>query len=495
MAGLGEVCTHVAAVLFFLETKVRINGTSTCTQQKCQWVVPTFQKSIPYLPVKEIDFTSAKVKKRKIDDAANSSACASASPSSSLNVQSPVVKPPDANELKSLFKALGECDSKPAVLSLIPEYANRYIPKSRLSNFPKPLQSLFDPRYLAMDYNDLVSACESISICVTEEMMLAVEEATRNQSSTRLWYVYRAGRVTASRMKQVCHTNASLPSQSLVKNICYPEAYRFITKATQWGCTHEAVAKEHYIKVNRESHADMSVVECGLVINPEWPHLGASPDGIVQCTCCGKGVLEIKCPYCKHDQHIEVNAASCLSKAADGSVQLDRSHAYYYQVQTQIFICKVEYCDFCVCTFPETGPSLYTERIYPDSDFWHTCIDKATHFFRICILPEILGKWYTRPFSVPLQTNSKTGGLSEQCSPCTSTSDGGLNKKLYCYCKQPEDGVAEMIACDNPQCLIEWFHTDCLKIKHIPKGKWYCPDCRKLPQFNVVRKGKRATIV
>ena len=224
MAGLGEVCTHVAAVLFFLETKVRINGTSTCTQQKCQWVVPTFQKSIPYLPVKEIDFTSAKVKKRKIDDAANSSACASASPSSSLNVQSPVVKPPDANELKSLFKALGECDSKPAVLSLIPEYANRYIPKSRLSNFPKPLQSLFDPRYLAMDYNDLVSACESISICVTEEMMLAVEEATRNQSSTRLWYVYRAGRVTASRMKQVCHTNASLPSQSLVKNICYPEA-------------------------------------------------------------------------------------------------------------------------------------------------------------------------------------------------------------------------------------------------------------------------------
>ena len=75
MAGLGEVCTHVAAVLFFLEMTVRINGTSTCTQQKCQWVVPTFQKSIPYLPIKDIDFTSAKVKKRRIDDAGNSSAC------------------------------------------------------------------------------------------------------------------------------------------------------------------------------------------------------------------------------------------------------------------------------------------------------------------------------------------------------------------------------------------------------------------------------------
>ena len=39
MAGLGEVCTHVAAVLFFLETSTRLNEKSTCTQEKCQWVV------------------------------------------------------------------------------------------------------------------------------------------------------------------------------------------------------------------------------------------------------------------------------------------------------------------------------------------------------------------------------------------------------------------------------------------------------------------------
>ena len=31
LAGLGEVCSNVAAVLLFLETTVRINGTSTCT--------------------------------------------------------------------------------------------------------------------------------------------------------------------------------------------------------------------------------------------------------------------------------------------------------------------------------------------------------------------------------------------------------------------------------------------------------------------------------
>ena len=67
-AGLGEVCTHIAAVLFYLETLSRINGSSVCTQQRCQWIISTFLKDIPYLPVADTDFTSAKTKKR-LDEA------------------------------------------------------------------------------------------------------------------------------------------------------------------------------------------------------------------------------------------------------------------------------------------------------------------------------------------------------------------------------------------------------------------------------------------
>ena len=44
-------------------------------------------------------------------------------------------------------------------------------------------------------------------------------------------------------------------------------------------------------------HVNFTIAKSGLVLNPEWPHLGASPDDIVQCDCCGKGVVEIKCPY------------------------------------------------------------------------------------------------------------------------------------------------------------------------------------------------------
>ena len=51
-----------------------------------------------------------------------------------------------------------------------------------------------------------------------------------------------------------------------------------------------------------------------------------------------------------------------------------------------------------------------------------------------------------------------------------------------------------MIACDNPNCMIEWFHLECLIIQSVPKGKskWYCPDCRKLPEFT--RKKKKDSL-
>ncbi|KAG1051786.1 hypothetical protein G6F46_004426 [Rhizopus delemar] len=46
------------------------------------------------------------------------------------------------------------------------------------------------------------------------------------------------------------------------------------------------------------------------------------------------------------------------------------------------------------------------------------------------------------------------------------------NEPLYCYCQQVSFG--EMVACDNADCEIEWFHIACVDLKTVPKGKWYC---------------------
>ena len=46
----------------------------------------------------------------------------------------------------------------------------------------------------------------------------------------------------------------------------------------------------------------------------------------------------------------------------------------------------------------------------------------------------------------------------------------------YCYCGRHSFG--EMVACENPYCEREWFHTVCLEEKNLPE-KWYCADCQK----------------
>ena len=38
--------------------------------------------------------------------------------------------------------------------------------------------------------------------------------------------------------------------------ICYPESYKFSTEATRWGCTHEKMACEAYMKIMEERGTD-----------------------------------------------------------------------------------------------------------------------------------------------------------------------------------------------------------------------------------------------
>ena len=46
-----------------------------------------------------------------------------------------------------------------------------------------------------------------------------------------------------SKMKTACCTDPPLPAQSLIKSVCYPESYKFSSRATGWGCEHEKFAR------------------------------------------------------------------------------------------------------------------------------------------------------------------------------------------------------------------------------------------------------------
>ena len=238
----------------------------------------------------------------------------------------------------------------------------------------------------------------------------------------------------------------------------------------------------------------------------------------MSCRCCGLGTLEIKCPYCVKNQSSEnfVEMLTYLETEGD-NIHLKETDAYFYQVQAQLNICEVEYGDFVVWTEND----IFVERISVQKEFFIKTVQKIEEFYKYSILPELLGKWYTKQPVLPMSKDitpsddtlvspicsdtaasaisgvldpisSDVGPVASSSSDITtdraamtttgdiepdgilstssdymassvpgSNSDDNLDVspvELWCYCRKPDDSSEDMIACDYPSCPIEWFH-------------------------------------
>ena len=269
MAGLGEACSHLAAILFALEANTRIKKSMSCTSLPCAWVPPTFQ-SVPYSTIAEIDFKQKRTPEEDSHD-------------SKQSLSSQTMEPTET-ELQALYSSLSSA-GKPAVLSITRGFASAYIPLYEKGVLPVPLSELYKEEYMGLTYTDLLEKCEEAfeTVTVTNAQAKNVEENTRKQYLSKKWFQQRAGRVTASKLKQAVRTSLDRPSHSLIKAICYPESSQFHSKATSWGCEHEKDAREKYITLMGKRHNDFSVQANGMFIDPAYPFMGASPDGIIEC--------------------------------------------------------------------------------------------------------------------------------------------------------------------------------------------------------------------
>ena len=115
-----------------------------------------------YLPVKSIDFSSAKSKKKKLDESIDGAS--QVSTSSERLDRSPVdeMSVPTTDEMNGLYQKLSQTKSKPGILSLIPKYSSNYVPITSLPEFPQPLTLLYDPNNLKLKYHELLKKCESM---------------------------------------------------------------------------------------------------------------------------------------------------------------------------------------------------------------------------------------------------------------------------------------------------------------------------------------------
>lgn len=317
---------------------------------------------------------------------------------------------------------------------------------------PKSLTELYDHNYRLLNKEDLLRKAIEVfrSLRFSDSECKAIEASTRLQRNSEEWGIQRRGRITASSFHDVYILKDSTSPRSLCIQLLKHKDLSHIP-AIKWGIDKEDEARRQYTEEMSACHQNFYCKPCGLVVNPLYPHLGASPDGIISCTCCGTGLLEIKCPYSGRNSHPD--ALRCANKSFLNSQGLVRTHKYYTQVQGQLLLCDKQFCDFVVWT----TEGLIMERVYINIRFTEKLTKKLTDFYVEKLLPEIL-------------THRYTGDDSEM-----SSEESEDNEKLYCICQCPEYG--KMIRCDHPECQYEWFHYECVQIRQVPRGKWFCPNC------------------
>ena len=128
---------------------------------------------------------------------------------------------------------------------------------------------------------------------------------------------------------------------------------------------------------------------------------------------------------------------------------------------------------------------LHVERIWPSEEFQTECFEKCQSFFTLAILPELFGKFYSRPPQQKSHSSEQQPTLdasttsAEPMPSMEGTQFITEDSDSFCYCNGPEYGI--MVACDNANCPHgKWFHLECLQIKAPPRSRtWYCPDCRR----------------
>ena len=134
--------------------------------------MPTATREVPYAPVSDIDFQSAKKLKQNLDQTIKSLTEREgiAKSREAVEVSIPV---PDETDLSNFYTELNSCKTKPVSLSLIHPFSETFVSKSR--NIPT-ISDLFDMKYLDLEYHDLLNECSNVNIQITAAERKMIEE-------------------------------------------------------------------------------------------------------------------------------------------------------------------------------------------------------------------------------------------------------------------------------------------------------------------------------
>ena len=317
--------------------------------------------------------------------------------------------------------------------------------------------------------------------------------STKEQAESDLWFKYRTGRITASKLYTVSkkvNLSTGVISQrneSIIKDImCYTSgAY---SPAIHWGKYNEPIAIEKFLKLNRRRHKSMVLKQCGVILVNDMPIIAASPDAIVECACCGSIPLEVKNPYKFRGLSINKLAEqpdSCLQITSCGQIKLKADHPYYCQVQAQTLATCAETGYFAVKTASPYN-NFHWEEICFDPMYLEDVIAKAAKFFEVILMPEIIHGYVKKQ----METDTNDAANTSSATPCMQPNS---LPALVSSAIEYECNVCHGECIDDPKTFDDmsihcdyckrWYHWICVNVKgdelflRRKALKWSCPAC------------------
>ena len=192
----------------------------------------------------------------------------------------------------------------------------------------------------ASTVEELVQSFHSIS----DEEIGHIEQITVGQAENEIWHIQRKARITASNYYQVStkvetllkSERENVNTDSVRDSLLEKKGLNENIPSLKYGRNMEPIAKKKYLKYFTKEH-NTSSRECGLFACKDEPFLGASPD--LECSCCGQGVVEIKCPYSIVNKTPTSDNLPSL-KTVEGKISVNRKRKYFAQIQGQMALSK-----------------------------------------------------------------------------------------------------------------------------------------------------------
>ena len=181
-----------------------------------------------------------------------------------------------------------------------------------------------------------------------------------------------------------------------------------------WGKQNKDTARDDFISVN---HKDFT---CGI-----------SPvliDGF-HVNVVTRGAWRLSSPT-----HIKTVQTVSWLECCDGRFKLKESRPYH--VQMTLHLTDRQYCNFFVWS-PYDSHHI---RIHRDAKLWETMSVMAKAFHKLCMMPELLGKFFSRVQILQLILPMNTSSTATTTTSSAAVADGETARTNYCVCGGDEDG-------------------------------------------------------